>query len=164
MTPADLDPADLRILGQLQLNGRITNAELAERIGLSPAATHKRVRRLEEDGVIHHYAAVLDQKKCGRAQSVFVQVSLSSQKREDCDQFEARIARSPLVIQCHLVSGDFDYLVHVLVRDTEEYESFHHGFLSTLPHVSRITSSFVLRTVRHATSIPLPVVRVETAA
>lgn len=143
----DLDVTDKAILHALQSDGRITNIELAERVGLSPSACLRRVRGLEESGVIDSYAAVLDPAAIDRGTSVFVEISLASQQESVLDQFEEAVAIHPAVMSCHLMAGDADYLVHVVCSDVSDYERLHRTHFALLPGVARIRSSFALRTV-----------------
>lgn len=150
--PIALDATDRRLLEVLQSDGRITNAALAERVHLSPSACLRRVRRLEEAGVITGYVAVLDRTMIGRATSVFVEIALTSQDEDRLDEFEARVATVPEVLSCHLMAGNSDYLLHVAADDVSDYERIHRTHLARLPHVAQLRSSFALRTVcdRHA--------------
>ena len=143
----DLNATDKAILLALQKDGRVTNIELADRVGLSPSACLRRVRSLEESGVINGYAAVLDPASIGRGTSVFVEISLSSQEESVLDAFEAAVAVHPAVMSCHLMAGDADYLVHVVCSDVAHYEQLHRTHFALLPGVARIRSSFALRTV-----------------
>ena len=108
-----LDTVDRLILEVLQMDGRITNAELAGRVGLSPSACHRRVRQLEGEGVIDRYVALVDRDVAGRGVSVFVEVSLDSQREDDLDTFEAHVRSVPGLLSCHLMAGDADSLLHV---------------------------------------------------
>ncbi len=143
----DLDRIDREILGLLQSDGRLTNAALAEQVHLSPSACLRRVQRLEREGVIAGYAAVLDPAALGRATSVFVEVSLNSQREDALDAFERAVRECPDIAECHLMSGGSDYLLRVAVENTQEYERVHKQHLSRLPFVARIRSSFALRAV-----------------
>ncbi|MEM6536901.1 MAG: Lrp/AsnC family transcriptional regulator [Pseudomonadota bacterium] len=146
---------DREILRALQNDGRMTNAELAKKVGLSPAACHKRVKRLEADGTIKHYCAVIDRRTAGYPQSVFVQITLEGQGSDALEAFELAVVDYPEIIECHLMTGAYDYLLHVITKDAEEYESLHRDILTKLPGVSRLTSSFALRTVRQTSEIPI---------
>jgi len=139
----------------LQTDGRITNAELATRIGLSPAACHKRLRRLESVGAIKGYAALINPKVSGYGQTVFVQITLERQDNADLEAFERAVSAHPQIIQCHLMTGGYDYLLHLLVRDAEDYEQIHRGVLTRLPAVARINSSFAIREIRRTTVMPI---------
>ena len=143
----ELDSADREILEVLQTDGRITNAALAERVHLSPSACLRRVRRLEEDGVVTGYVAVLDRKLIGRGTSVFVEIALTSQQEDHLDAFEEAVADVDEVLSCHLMAGDSDYLLHVATADVADYERIHKAYLARLPNVRQLRSSFALRTV-----------------
>ena len=148
-----LDRIDRRILNKLQRDGRMTNADLALAINLSPSACFRRVRRLEADGVIERYVALVNQKAVGRPTNVFVEVSLTSQSVDALDAFEAAVLACPDILECHLMSGDADYMLRIVVRDAEDYERVHRQYLSTFPAVARIRSSFGLRTICKKTAI-----------
>ena len=141
------DPTDIRILETLQADGRITNQDLAERAHLSASACLRRVRRLEEDGVIEGYSARLNPSAVGRASSIFIEITLTSQSEAVLDAFERAIADVPDVMECYLMAGDFDYLVRVAASSAEDYERIHKDFLSRLPGVARIRSMFTMRAV-----------------
>jgi Lrp/AsnC family transcriptional regulator, leucine-responsive regulatory protein len=150
-----LDPTDLRILGVLQREGRVTNAELAERVHLSASACHRRVARLEADGVISGYAAMLDPRAVGRRSTVFVEITLSGQSDELLDAFEREVARIPDVLECHLMAGTADYLLKVVARDTDDFARIHRRHLARLPGVAQMHSSFALRRVVSTSALPL---------
>jgi len=150
-----LDGVDHSILNVLQHDGRVTNAELADRIGLSPSACHRRVRRLETDGVIDSYVALVDRALVGRGVSVFVEISLESQREDLLDEFEAEVAEVPHVQSCHLMAGNADYLVHVTCADVPDYETIHREHLALLPGVTRVRSSFAIRTITDTTALDL---------
>jgi Lrp/AsnC family leucine-responsive transcriptional regulator len=151
----NLDGIDHSILHLLQDDGRLTNADLAERIGLSPSACHRRVRRLESDGIIEGYAAVLNRELVGRGVSVFVEISLESQREELLDSFEEAVAQIPHVMSCHLMAGNADYLVHVTCADVADYETIHREHIAVLPGVTSVRSSFAIRTVADTTALDL---------
>lgn len=151
----DLDAMDCRILMALQRQGRITNADLSEKVNLSPSACHRRVQRLEADGIIKDYVALLDPRKLGRMTVVFVEITLQGQADDILDAFERQVARVPDVMECHLMAGSADYLLKVLARDTEDFARIHRQYLSRLPGVAQMQSSFALRTVFKTTSIDL---------
>jgi len=155
LAEAALDALDRRILAVLQRDGRITNQQLAEQVHLSASACSRRVARLEENGVIAGYAALLDPAIAGRGTTVFVQVSLLRQSQEDMAAFEQAAAECEDVMECYLMSGEADYLVKVAVRDLADFERVHARSLSRMPGVARIQSSFVLRTVSRGTAYPL---------
>lgn len=151
----ELDTIDRAILMQLQQDGRLTNAELAERVNLSPSATLRRVRMLEENGVIEGYAMLVNQRTIGKPTNIFVEVSLDSQSETNLNAFEHAVEACPEIMECYLMSGDSDYLLRVVVSDTEDYERVHKEYLSRLPNVSRIRSNFALRTVSKKTAFAL---------
>ena len=150
-----LDRVDRAILEVLQVDGRITNAELAGRVGLSPSACHRRVRQLESDGIIDSYVALVDRQIAGRGVSVFIEVSLESQREDDLDTFEAQVRSVPGLMSCHLMAGDADYLLHVTCADVADYEAIHREHVAVLPGVTRLRSSFAIRTVTDTTALPL---------
>lgn len=148
-----LDAIDLRILHVLQREGRISNADLAERVGLSPSACHRRVSRLESGGIIRGYVALLDPVKVGKPTVVFVEIRLSAQSDETLDAFERAVARIPDVLECHLMAGAADYLLKIAVEDTEDFARIHRQSLARLPGVAQMQSSFALRTVVKTTAL-----------
>jgi Lrp/AsnC family leucine-responsive transcriptional regulator len=150
-----LDATDRRILEVLQRQGRITNAELAERVHLSASACHRRVQRLEAEGFIAGYVALLDARKLGRPTTVFVEITLSGQADELLDAFERAVARVPDVLECHLMAGTADYLLKVVAQDTEDFARIHRQHLARLPGVAQMQSSFALRKVVQTTAIPV---------
>lgn len=151
----DVDHIDRRILEVLQKSGRMSNADLAEAVHLSASACHRRVQRLEKDGFIRDYVALLDARKMGRPTTVFVEITLSGQADEVLDAFEKAVAKVPDVLECHLMAGTADYLLKVLAGDTEDFALIHRKYLATLPGVAQIQSSFALRTVRNTTAMPV---------
>ena len=150
-----LDPTDCRILRVLQKNGRMTNAELAERVNLSPSACHRRVQRLESGGVIRDYVARLDLRQIGRATIVYVEIKLAGQSDDLLDAFEREVARVPDVLECHLMAGTADYLLKIVAADTEDFARIHRRYLSRLPGVTQMQSSFALRTVIETTAVDI---------
>ena len=149
----DLDATDRSILRHLQADGRTTHADLADRVGLSTSACHRRVRRLEDSGVIERYAAMVNRESVRRGVSVFVEISLESQREELLDEFEARVQQVPHVMSCHLMAGNADYLVHVTCADVADYESIHREHIAVLPGVVRVRSSFAIRTITDTTAL-----------
>lgn len=149
----DLDATDRRILGVLQKEGRITNADLSERVNLSPSACHRRVQRLEDDGFIAAYVALLDTRKMGRPTTVFVEITLQGQADDLLDAFEQAVAKVPDILECHLMAGTADYLIKIMAEDTEDFARIHRQFLSRLPGVRQMQSSFALRTVVKTTAL-----------
>lgn len=150
-----LDDIDLAILNELQGDGRATSSDLADRVGLSPSSTLRRIRRLEESGVIDRYVMLVNPAAIGRNVSVFVEISLNSQAEELLDEFETAINTTPEVMSCHLMAGDADYLVHVMCVDIADYERVHRQHLAALPHVARLRSSVAIRQVCNHTGLAL---------
>lgn len=151
----DLDHIDRRLLEVLQQDGRMSNADLSERVHLSPSACHRRVQRLENDGLIKGYVALLDPRKLGRPTTVYVEITLNGQADETLEAFEKAVARIPDVLECHLMAGSADYLLKVTARDTDDFARIHRRYLATLPGVQTMQSSFALRTVRNSTALPV---------
>ena len=148
-----LDAIDRRILGVLQKDSRVTNAELSERVNLSPSACHRRVQRLEQDGFIAAYVALLDARKMGKPTIVFVEITLQSQAEDLLDAFEREVAKVPDILECHLMAGSADYLIKIMAEDTEDFARIHRRFLSRLPGVRQMHSSFARRTVVKTTAL-----------
>lgn len=148
----DLDATDKALIALLQENGRMTNADLALAVHLSPSAVLRRVRRLEDTGVIAKYVMLVDPTAIGRPTSVFVEMTLASQQEEVLDAFEARIVQIPEVMSCHLMAGTADYLVHVVCADVADYERIHRSHLAQLPGLAQLHSSFAIRTVTERTA------------
>jgi len=149
----ELDATDCRILTALQKQGRITNAELADLVNLSPSACHRRVQRLEEEGFIAAYVALLDARRMGRPTTVFVEITLQGQADEVLDAFERAVARVPDVLECHLMAGTADYLLKIVAADTDDFARIHRQYLTSLPGVAQMQTSFALRTVVKTTAL-----------
>jgi DNA-binding Lrp family transcriptional regulator len=150
-----LDRFDKKILEALQQDGRISNVQLAGLVNLSESACHRRVRALEESGMIDRYAALLSQKKVGLPGNVFVNIGLHREVEADLTAFEDAVREVPEVMECYLMSGEFDYLLRVVVSDMADFERIHKESLTRLPGVSRVNSSFGIRTVQRKTELPL---------
>lgn len=150
-----LDETDRRLLRVLQGAGRMSNAELSDKVNLSPSACHRRVHRLEEAGFIDRYVALLDRRKIGRPTTVFVEITLSGQADELLDAFEREVRLIPDVLECHLMAGTADYLLKVSARDSEDFARIHRRYLTRLPGVAQMHSSFALRTVMQTTALPI---------
>jgi Lrp/AsnC family leucine-responsive transcriptional regulator len=153
MNEIDLDALDRAILGALLEDGRLSQVELAQRIPLSATAIARRIRALEERGVIRGYQARISRQALGLGMTVIVQIGLRSQNEDLLKAFEEAVAAAPSVVSCHLMSGEDDYLVTVLARDLADFERIHKEQLSRLPGVVRLKSSFALREVANK---PLP--------
>jgi len=149
------DKTDLEILRTLQEDGRISNADLARRINLSPPATYARVRRLEESGFIRGYVALLDLDKAGFDLLCFVHVSLQLHQSQQVESFKRAISKMPEVLECHHVTGDFDYLLKVVLHNRKDLERFAIERLTPIPGVARIQTSLVLTVVKESTALPL---------
>ncbi|WP_170741927.1 Lrp/AsnC family transcriptional regulator [Ruegeria lacuscaerulensis] len=150
-----LDTTDRKILAALQRNGRMSNAELSEQVNLSPSACHRRVQRLEAEGYIRNYVALLDARKMNVPTTVFVEITLQGQAEEVLDAFEKAVARIPDVLECHLMAGTADYILKVVAENTEDFARIHRQYLSRLPGVAQMQSSFALRTVFKTTALPV---------
>ena len=142
-----LDQIDLAILRTLQENGRISNADLAVRVGLSPSSCSRRLDILEKSGVISGYHARVSHKALDYKMIVIVHISLSGQFAKTLAEFEAAVKRVPNILVCYLMSGEYDYILRVACKDLEDYERIHRDWLSALPHVVKINSSFALREI-----------------
>lgn len=143
----NLDKIDIAILDALQRNGRISNATLAETVGLSQSACSRRLDILEKSGVINGYHARLASGALGFGLTAIVHISLSGQFEKTLSDFEAAIKRVPNVMSCHLVAGEYDYILRIAARDLSDYEHIHRDWLTALPHVTKINSTFALREV-----------------
>ena len=155
----NLDRADLAILRELQKNGRISNRELADRVALSTAPCWRRVRMLEDQGVIKHYAALLDPDKIGLTILAFAHVSLENHRSATTAEFDRAIASAPEVLECYMTSGDYDYMLKIATADMAAYERFFSGVLMQIPAVRTINTSFAFRRNKFTTALPLDSVR-----
>ena len=152
-----LDRFDKTILDQLQRDGRISNVQLAALVNLSESACLRRVRVLEKAGLIERYVALLDQKEAGLTGTVFVHIVLGREEQSDLAAFESAVQNIPEVMECYLMTGEFDYLLRVVVSDMADFERIHHSELTRLPGVARVNSSVAIRTVTKKTALPLPI-------
>ena len=150
-----LDSMDRRLLSALQKRGRISNAELAEAVNLSASACHRRVQRLETEGYIQGYVALLNPQKMGVPATVFVEITLSTQADDVLEAFETAVSRIPDVLECHLTAGTADYILKLVAEDTEDFARIHRQYLTRLPGVAKMQSSFALRTVVNTTALPV---------
>ena len=151
----NLDRTDIALLRILQGEGRISNADLAERVNLSPSACLRRVQRLEQDGLIVGYAAQLDAQRAGLGLQAFVRVQLARHDATAIAEFTRRINAWPEVVACHALTGDMDYLLQVMVEDLEHFSRFLLDHLLNDGAVADVNSSFVLRTVKAGQGLPL---------
>jgi Lrp/AsnC family leucine-responsive transcriptional regulator len=151
----NLDRYDRRILEALQRDGRISNVQLAAAVNLSESACLRRVRALEETGMIERYAALLSQRKAGLPGNVFVSIGLQREEQSELAAFEEAVRNIPEVMECYLMTGEFDYLLRVVVADMADFERLHKEALTRLPGVARVNSSVAIRTVQKRTELPL---------
>lgn len=149
-----IDEIDRSILSLLQQNAKLSNVQLAQKVGLSESACLRRVKLLEESGIIDRYILLLNHSALGISGSVFVRISLDGQQQSKLEAFESRIVNIKEVMECYLMSGDSDYLLRIICRDNDDYKRIHEK-LTNLPGVERIHSSFSLRTVIDKREIPI---------
>ncbi|MFC0009773.1 Lrp/AsnC family transcriptional regulator [Devosia nitrariae] len=150
-----IDDIDRKILRVVQADSRRGMQELGEAVGLSPSACHRRVRALEERGLIEGYRAVLSSERLGFSMQFFIEVGLISQSEAALDAFEAAVRDIPEVLECHLMAGQSDYILRVICRDHEDFERLHRRLSARLPGVARIHSNMSIRTVKARTGLPL---------
>jgi Lrp/AsnC family transcriptional regulator, leucine-responsive regulatory protein len=155
MPNLDLDLIDCRIVAALQAEGRLTNLELAERVGLSPSPCLRRVKRLERDGYIEGYRAMLQRNRLGLGLTVFVGVKIGGHANVEAEAFQETIVAMPEVVACHLVSGEADYLFEVVVPDLEHYQRFLVSKLLALPIVREVRSNIAIQTLKAGAPLPL---------
>ncbi|HEX7781250.1 MAG TPA: Lrp/AsnC family transcriptional regulator [Sphingobium sp.] len=153
--PHNFDEIDHRILTALQENGRITNNDLADQVGLSPSPCLRRVRQLESNGVIDSYVALLSPESLGLYVTAFVRVRLDGQDDRHLATFEDAVTELPEVMECYLMTGESDYQLRVLVGSLSEFEDFLRQKLTRISGVSQVTSSFALRPVVYKTALPV---------
>lgn len=154
---ATLDTIDRKLLSELQSEGRVTNVDLARRVGLTAPPCLRRVRALEEDGVIRGYHADLDASKLGFAITVFAMVSLRSQAEEDLRGFEDHIKTLPEVRECHMLNGEIDFILKIVSRDLQSFQEFLTSSLTPAPNVASVKTSLTIRTAKHEPGVPLEV-------
>ena len=155
MPKCDLDAIDRRIIAELQADARLTNVDLAQRVGLSPSPCLRRVKRLEQDGYIEGYRATLRRERVGLGFSVFLGVKIEGHANERALTFEAAVTAMPEVVSCHLVSGEADYFLEVVVPDLEHYQRFLVGKLLNLPIVREVRSNISIQTLKAGAALPL---------
>lgn len=151
----NLDRIDLQILSALQDDARLSNVELADRVGLSPSPCARRVKLLEQQGVIQRYVTLVDAASVGLPISVFIHITLEKQIESALQIFEENVSQYPEVMECYLMTGDADYLLRVVVADLETYQRFLMERLTKIPSVASIKSSFALRQIKYRTALPL---------
>jgi len=150
-----MDTFDVKILSLLQEDGLASYQEIGEAVGLSFSACHKRVKALRAKGIIARYAALLDEEKVGYPISAYVRVTLKDQSKASLDAFEAAVAKNPEITECVLMSGASDYFLRILCSGIKDYDRIHREFLTTLPGVDKVRSSFALRTVFRRSAVPI---------
>lgn len=155
MAPNKFDLIDLQILHELQANGRMTNVDLAERVGLTAPPCLRRVRALEEAGVIKSYHANLDASKLGYSITVFAMVSLRSQAETDLRQFEDYVGTLAEVRECYMLNGEIDFILKVVARDLQSFQSFLTTHLTAAPNVSSVKTSLTIRTAKQMAGVPV---------
>jgi Lrp/AsnC family transcriptional regulator, leucine-responsive regulatory protein len=155
MPKVELDAIDCRIVSELQANARLSNIELAERIGLSPSPCLRRVKRLEREGYIEGYRASLQRSRVGLGFSVFLAVKINGHANKEASRFERAVIEMPEVIACHLVSGDADYFLEVVVSDLGDYQRFLVGKLLEMPIVREVRSNIAIQTLKAGAPLPL---------
>jgi Transcriptional regulators len=155
MPKPDLDTIDSRIVAELQSDGRLSNVELADKVGLSPSPCLRRVKRLERDGYIEGYRAALRRDRVGLGFSVFIGVKIDGHANERAAAFEKAVVEMPEVIACHLVSGESDYFLEVVVPDLADYQRFLVGELLNLPIVREVRSNIAIQTLKAGAPLPL---------
>jgi Lrp/AsnC family leucine-responsive transcriptional regulator len=155
MQKTDIDGIDRRILQYLQVKGRVQNTELADELNLAPSTCLRRVKRLEEEGYIRGYTALLDVDKVGFPETVYVQVKLKNQFHNTVASFEKALLRLPEVLECHLVLGQSDYMIKVATASLADYRRFMLQHLTQIPEVANIESMISLKRVKSTTSLPV---------
>ena len=150
-----LDVFDLKILNLLQQDGRLSNVDLANRIGLSPSPCLRRVKRLEAEGVIEGYSAKINRSKIGLGVTVFVAVGLDRHREEEAERFRRVVLKLPQVVSCHAISGEADFLLEIVIADLNDYSEFVLKRLRRIPGIKDLHSSFALETLKPSSSVPL---------
>jgi DNA-binding Lrp family transcriptional regulator len=155
LSAALMDRLDRSILEALQTDGRMSNKQLAKQVHLSESACLRRVRALEEEGMIERYVAMVNQAKAGMPGDVLVHIGLHREEQSELAAFEEAVRNIPEVMECYLMTGEFDYLLRVVVADMADFERIHKEELTRLPGVARVNSSVAIRTVLKRTAVPL---------
>jgi DNA-binding Lrp family transcriptional regulator len=157
MTPSTLDHIDSRILAELQDDGRMTNVELANRVGLTAPPCLRRVKALEQDGLIEGYHAALNASRLGFTITVFAMVSLKSQAETDLRAFEDHIATLDAVRECHMLNGEIDFILKIVARDLQAFQTFLTSSLTTAPNVASVKTSLTIRTAKNRPGVPVTI-------
>lgn len=155
MSESKLDRYELQILNLLQEDCSLSNADIAERVGLSPSPCWRRIERLERDGIIARRVAIVDRKKVGLNAQVFAQIKLNAHGRANLDEFTAAIRGFPEVLECYVLMGTVDFMLRIIAQDIEAYERFFFDKLSHLPGVQEINSTVALSEIKATTALPL---------
>jgi DNA-binding Lrp family transcriptional regulator len=155
MAQATFDPIDRKILAELQADGRMTNVDLAVKVGLTAPPCLRRVRALEEDGIIEGYHADLNATQLGFSITVFAMVSLKSQAEDDLRAFEEHVMNLPQVRECHMLNGEIDFILKVVARDLKEFQSFLTSSLTPAPNVAGVKTSLTIRTSKRLPGVPV---------
>lgn len=156
MSSAFEEPVKRRILMELQREGRLTNQELAERVGISASPCWRRVKELEGEGVIRRYAAILDPEKIGMPECVFTLINLEMHNRDSLQAFERAVRERPEILECYSITGDADFILKIQVPNIRAYERLLNDVIFRIPGVRHVKSSFTLREVKNDTALPLP--------
>jgi len=156
MANLNLDPIDLKLLTELQADGRITNVDLAAKVGLTAPPCLRRMRALEESGVIDSYHAHVDPALLGYSITVFAMVSLKSQAEEDLKAFEDHVRLLPDVRECHMLNGEIDFILKILARNLQSFQEFLTSQLTSAPNVSSVKTSLTIRTAKDEPGVPIP--------
>ncbi len=157
MTVTNLDEIDRKLLAELQAEGRITNVELAERVGLTAPPCLRRVRALEDAGIIKSYHANVEPNMLGYAITVFAMVSLKSQAEDDLRLFEDHIKELPEVRECHMLNGEIDFILKIVSRDLQTFQEFLTSKLTPAPNVASVKTSLTIRTAKHQPGVPIDI-------
>lgn len=155
MADTNLDEIDLKILQRLQDDGRITNVELANSVGLTAPPCLRRMRALEEQGVINSYHAAIDPSKMGYTITVFAMVSLKSQAEADLQAFEEHVQKLPEVRECYMLNGEIDFILKVVAKDLQQFQSFLTSQLTSAPNVASVKTSLTIRSAKHLPGVPI---------
>ena len=155
----EIDRQDIAIIEALQSNGRLSNRDLAKKVSLSPSPSWRRLRALEDAGVIDHYAAVVDREKVGLTIMGFAHVTLHDHRAENVKKFDRAILGAPQVLECHATSGEHDYMLKVVAPDMASYQDFLSGYLLKIGVVRTVNTSFVLKQQKSTTALPMDQVK-----
>lgn len=154
-----LDHTDRQILHLLQHDARLTNKEIADKLGKTVTPVYERVKRLEQEGIIHRYVAVVDKKKIGKGLVVFTNIQLKQHTQQMLRSFDKFIVQFPEVMECYHMAGMYDYLLKIIVKDMEEYQDFILNKLSGMDNIGTVQSNFVMQEFKHETAFALPVLK-----